>query len=350
MRFDESFSYSPFVYFVLLQKESLSVDEQEVIDAVSQFVTLRNTDNTFAFLHGLIPDWLTDERKASRKLCVEKHEASKYYRNIIVHYLNAFLQDESENLFLNKVSMVNYMLCVGFYFLCKSGIKDSEHSEIIFKCLTNYRFLHVLRIKSSKIGVYFLIDDLDFSIKRLALSFDATKKAVLEDIALERDKIILAGNHQLHSFLCSSTSLVRDKVIPENMSGAGFRSNIKVPLSMEFLSHTDCGAFSKDKKLFAAGKGQCLYLYDGLSLKNILGPVKVMNESILHLVFSPDDKYVFFGRLDRWFSVLEKRVVEMSQFAGNRVCYVWGSFICDGKYIAVKLPFRFYRNVYQLIS
>ena len=109
----------------LLQKGSLCIDEQEVIDAGSQFVTLRNTDNTFAFLHGLIPDWLTDEKKASRKLCVEKDEASKYYRNIIVHYLNAFLRDESENLFLNKVSLVNYMLCVGFYFLCKSGIKDS---------------------------------------------------------------------------------------------------------------------------------------------------------------------------------------------------------------------------------
>ena len=328
----------------LLQKESLSVDEQEVIDAVSQFVTLRNTDNTFAFLHGLIPDWLTDEQKASRKLYVEKDEASKYYRNIIVHYLNEFLQDESENLFLNKASLVNYMLCVGFCFLCKRGIKGSEHSEIIFNCLTNYRFLQ-LRIKSSKIGVYSLIDDLEFSIKRL--SFDATKKAVLRDIssALERDKIILVGNHQLlHSCLCNSTGLVRNKVIPENMSSAGFRSNIKVPLAMEFLSHIGCGAFSHDKKLVAAGKGQYLYLYDGLSFENILGPVTVMDERISHLEFSPDDKFVFFGRLDKWFSVQEKRVVEISQFSGNCVCYVWGCFICDGKYIAVNRSDRFYRE------
>ena len=227
------------------------------------------------------------------------------------------------------------MLCVGFYFLCKSGTKDSEHSEIIFNCLTNYRFLQ-LRIKSSKIGIYSLIDDLEFSIERL--SFDATKKAVLGDIssALERDKIILIGNHQLlHSCLCSSTGLVRDKVIPENMSGAGFRSNIKVPLAMEFFSHIGCGAFSHDKKLFAAGKGQYLYMYDGLSFENILGPVKVMDKSISHLEFSPDDKFVFFGRLDRWFSVQEERVVEIGQFSGNCVCYVWGCFICDGKYIAV---------------
>ena len=126
--------------------------------------------------------------------------------------------------------------------------------------MTNYRFLQ-LRIKSSNIGIYSLTDDLEFSIKRL--SFDATKKAVFRDIssALERDKIILVGNHQLlHSCLCSSTCLVRNKVIPENMSGAEFRSNIKVPLAMEFLSHIGCGAFSHDKKLFAAGKGEYLYI------------------------------------------------------------------------------------------
>ena len=230
------------------------------------------------------------------------------------------------------------MLFVGFDFLSKSGVKDSKHSEIIFNCLTNYRFLQ-LRIKWSKIGIYSLIDEFEFSIKKL--SFDATKKAVLGNIsfALERDKIVLVGNHQLfHSCLCSSTSLVRNKVIHENMSGAEFRSNIKVSLAMELLLHIDCGAFSHDKKLFAAGNWQSLYLYDGLSFEKILGPVTVMNERILHLEFSRDDKFVFFGRLDKWFSVQEKRVVEISQFSGNCVSYVWGSFICDGKYIAVNRP------------
>ena len=204
--------------------------------------------------------------------------------------------------------------------------------------MTNYRFLQ-LQIKWSKIGIYSLIDDLEFSIKKL--SFDATKKAVLGNIsfALERDKIVLVGNHQLlHSCLCSSTSLVRNKVIHENMSGAEFRSNIKVSLAMELLLHIDCGAFSHDKKLFAAGNWQSLYLYDGLSFEKILGPVTVMNERILHLEFSRDDKFVFLGRLDKWFSVQEKRVVEISQFSGNCVSYVWGSFICDGKYIAVNRP------------
>ena len=222
-------------------------------------------------------------------------------------------------------------------FYCKYGIK--EFSEIVFNCLTNYRFLQ-LRIKSNKTGIYSLIVDVEFSIERL--SSDATKKAVLRDIssALERDKVILVENHQpLHSCLCSSSSLVRNKVIPENMSGPGLRSNNKVPLAMEFLNHIGCGAFSHDKKLFAAGKERYLYLqYDGLSFETILGPVEVFCRNILHLEFSPDDRFVFFGRLDKWFSVREGCVVERSQFSENCVSYIWGSHICDGKYIAVYQP------------
>ena len=320
----------------LLRKESSSVDEQEVIDAVSQFVAIRDTDDTFSFLHGLIPDWLADE-KLSRKLSLEKNEAEKYFRNIIAEYLNDFLQLQSENIFLNKVPLLNYMLCVGFRFLCKCAIKDSKCSKLVFNCLKNYRFLQ-LRIKSNKLGIYSLIDDLEFSTQ--ALRLDAASIAVLKDIchALRRDKIILAENHQLlHSCLCSSTSLVRNMVIPKNMSGAGFESTITVPLHLPFLRDIRCGAVSHDKKLLAVIQSpENLYLLNGFFGKPIFGPVQLgMHTDISHLEFSPDDKFVFFGRLDRWFSVLEKRVVEMSQFSGNPLSYTWGSFIFDGKYIAV---------------
>ena len=317
----------------LLQKESSSVDEQEVFDAVSQFVAMRNTDDTLSFLHGLIPDWLANE-KLSRELSVEKSEPEKYFRNIIAEYLNDFLRWESENIFLKKAPLVNYMLCAGFRFLCKCGIKDSECSKVVFNCLTNYRFLQ-LRIKSNKLGIYSLIDDLEFSTQ--TLRFDAAGIAVLRDIcyALRRDKIILVEKHQLlHTCLCNSTSLVRNMVIPKNMSGAGFESTITV--SLPFLRDIRCAAVSHDKKLFAVIQTpNTLYLLNG-SCQPIFGPVQLgMNANISHLEFSPDDKFVFFGRLDRWFSVLEKRVVEMSQFSGNSLSYRWGSFICDGKYIAV---------------
>ena len=71
----------------------------------------------------------------------------------------------------------------------------------------------------------------------------------------------------------------------------------------------------------------------------------MMNGSISHLEFSLDNKFVLFGRLDRWFSVHVKCVVEVSdQFSGKRASYVWGFFICDGKYIAVNRPLGFCRD------
>jgi hypothetical protein len=82
----------------LLQRENSSVDEQEVIDAVSQFVALRTTDKTFAFLHSLIPAWLTDEQKTSRRLFIDRNKANAYFRSIIVEFLNVFLQQDRETI------------------------------------------------------------------------------------------------------------------------------------------------------------------------------------------------------------------------------------------------------------
>ena len=98
----------------------------------------------------------------------------------------------------------------------------------------------------------------------------------------------------------------------------------------------DCCAFSHDKKLFAAGQGRCFFLFHSSTFQKVLDPIEVMDsEKLSHLEFSSDDKFVFFGRLDKWFSVQDKRVVEISQFVGNVNCYEWGSFVYDGSYIVV---------------
>jgi WD40 repeat protein len=102
------------------------------------------------------------------------------------------------------------------------------------------------------------------------------------------------------------------------------------------LRDSDCCAFSHDKRLFARGKDRCIFLYDARTFERVSGSVQLMVENLSHLEFSPDDKFVFFGRLGKWFSVEEKRVVEITQFSGNSECYEWGSFIDDGNYIAVR--------------
>jgi hypothetical protein len=320
----------------LLQKENSSLDEQEVIDAVSQFVALRTTDKTFAFLHSLIPSWLTDEQKTSRRLFIDRNKASACFRSIIVDFLNAFLQQGRETISFAKPDLVNYFLDVGFRFFCKGCVRDSGSSQTVFDCLTNYRFLQQ-RIQSNRIGIYSLIDDLEFSV--LNRTFDETEKTILDDICsvLKRDKYVIVGCPELlHSCLSNASKLVQEKItlkkVPASWMKLGFFTNLT-------LRDLECCAFSHDKRLFAGGKDRCIFLYDALTFERVSDPVEVMVENLSHLEFSTDDKFVFFGRLCTWFSVEEKRVVEMTQFSGNAECYEWGSFIDDGDYIAVRRKF-----------
>jgi WD40 repeat protein len=336
----------------LLQKENSSLDEQEVIDAVSQFVALRTADKTFAFLHKVIPDWLTDVQKASRKLFVDRNEASSYFRSIIVEFLNAFLQQRRETISFAKPDLVNYILDVGFRFVCKCCVWDSGSSQTVFDCLTNYRFLQQ-RIRSNRIGIYSLIDDLEFSV--LNLTFYETEKTILDDICsvLKRDKYVIVGCPELlHSCLSNASKLVQDKIMPNKVSASWMELGFKnLPFSANStLRDLECCAFSHDKRLLAGGKDRCIFLYDALTFERVSDPVEVMVENLSHLEFSPDDKFLFFGRLCTLFSVEEKRVIEITQLSGNAECYEWGSFIDNGDYIDVrrkisKMPHkRWYHN------
>ncbi|KAJ7375996.1 hypothetical protein OS493_037548 [Desmophyllum pertusum] len=71
----------------ILNRENSDCDEQQVIDAVSQFVVLRGTsDQTLTFLHNLIPAWLTDKNKTSRKLFIDKKIADEYLRKVLLKF------------------------------------------------------------------------------------------------------------------------------------------------------------------------------------------------------------------------------------------------------------------------
>ena len=322
----------------LLQKENSSVDEQEVIDAVSLFVALRTTDKTFAFLHSLIPAWLTDEQKASRRFVIDRNKASACFRSIIDEFLNAFLQQGRETISFAKPDLVYYILDVGFPFFCKCCVWDTGSSQTVFDCLTNYRFLQQ-RIQSKRTVIYALIEDLEFSA--LNLMFDEAEKTILDDICLvlKRDKYVIVGCPELlYSCLSNASKLVQEKIIPNKVSASWMEliSFKNVVFSTDLtLPDFDCCAISHDKRLFAGGKGRCIFLYDALTFKRVLGAVEVMDVNLSHLEFSSDDKFVIFGRLDRWFSVQEKGVMEITQFSGNSKYYVWVSFIYDGNYIAV---------------
>ena len=82
-----------FISFIL-QRENSDLEEQEVIDALSIFLVLRTSDQTFTFLHNLIPVWLTDKKKASRQLFVDRTKADEYFWDIIDDSLCAYVEEQ----------------------------------------------------------------------------------------------------------------------------------------------------------------------------------------------------------------------------------------------------------------
>ncbi|KAJ7374489.1 hypothetical protein OS493_004826 [Desmophyllum pertusum] len=160
--------------------------------------------------------------------------------------------------------------------------------------------------------------------------------------ALERNIYVLQEcPHLLHSCLRNASKTVeRNVVIPDGVSASWMEWNWLPAYPKTEISHDmRCFALSPDKKLLAGGKGRHIFLFDACSLEKVLGPIEVTEtgDDIKHLEFSPEGKLVFFGKLDKWFSVEQGCVKEFPQFAENCRWYEWGSFISGGRYIVVKV-------------
>jgi len=102
-----------------------------------------------------------------------------------------------------------------------------------------------------------------------------------------------------------------------------------------------CNSFAttSDNKTLAGAKGRSLFFFDASTLEALGGPFEVSRDVIQRincLEFSPDDKFVFFGRLDKWFSVGRGCVKDFPQFSKNPGLHDWGRFSSDGQHIVVK--------------
>ena len=290
-----------FISFIL-QRENSDLDEQEVIDAVSQFVVMRTADETFTFLHNLIPAWFTDKKKASRKFFVDRIKAGKYFRDIIVEFLSAGVAnqrwDKPPSI---EADLFDYLLCVGVRFL--SEYREKDPSKTVFSCLTSYQYIWK-RVQNNGIEIYSLIVDLRLSAGCQGLS-DAERE-ILQKIclALERNVHVLQGSpHLLHSCLRNSPKEVQENIVtPPDVDESTWMELENLPYpACEILCDMSCCALSPDKKLLAGGKGNSITLFDAYSLVKVSGPVEVIenDDDIKHLEFSPDGKFVFFGRLDK---------------------------------------------------
>ena len=322
----------------ILERENSSYDEELVIDAVSQFLVFRSSDQTIDFLHNLIPAWLTNKKKASRKLFIDKKTAGEYLRNVITEILPAVVKKAPPTLPPIDVDLQVYVSHVAVRFLCQhDGV---ESLKLISNCLTSYQFLEK-RIQRGRIEVYRLLEDLQIAAGLPSFE-DRRKQNVLQEIsfALESNVHVLLECPQLfHSCLANASNAVQENVLIPQVSGPRLEWNVSDLPNNEFLSGFNFYATASNKKTVAGAKGRSLLFVDASTLKILNGPFEISEdtiEDISHLEFSPDDKYVFFGRLDKWFSIERGCVEALSQFTENSVIYEWGLFTPDERYIVVK--------------
>ena len=328
-----------FISYVL-QREKSSISKQHVLDALSLFMVL---SRTFAFLHNLIPAWLTDEDKAL-ELFIDKNIEASYLKDVIIEILFGFIREQPQGVPLFKLDLLDYVLRVGIRFLSEFPGKNSL--EIVFNCLTSFKYIEK-RIQSRRIEIYSLIEDYKLAAD---CQGEGKKEILLEACAtLERNIFVLLGcPYLLHSCLQNSSKVIQDNVGIPGIPTLVFQTitwlqwNQSMPLP---------AAVSPDGKLFAVRNGEDISLYDSYSLKcvGVFSSTELKQYLVPEskcLEFSPDGNFLFFGRLDRWFSLEDKNVERFPQFSRIDSSYEWGSFTLDKQCIVVKrCNFSFHSNV-----
>ena len=321
----------------ILNRENSAHDKQQVINAVSQFLVLRNPDQTLTFLHNLVPAWLTNDTKAPRKLLICEKMAGKYLIEVFVEILSSIIQESSSPCTSIDVKLKDYVMRVAVCFLCQFGGKD--WLELVFTCLTNYHFIE-RRLRSEKVEIYHLLQDL--KLVRGCLDVDDKKKQdLLQEIAqvLSSNTFVLVECPQLlHSCLRTASSAVQEALLLSKLPIPSLECTVFAKADRA-IADMNCFATSCDKKTVVGAKGRSLVFFDVRTAQRADGPFKISHEiihNITHLEYSRDSKFVFFGRLDKWFSVERRCVEEFPQFNWNRTVYQWGFLTRDGESIVVK--------------
>ena len=320
-----------FITYVL-QREKSSISKQHVIDALSLFMVL---STTFAFLHNLIPEWLTDEYKA-QELFVDKNIEASYLKDVILEILLAFIREQSQDVPLIKLDLLDYVLRFGIRFL--SGFPGKNSLETVFNCLTSFKYIEK-RIQSRRIEICSLIED----YKLAADCQSEDKKEILLEVcsALERNIYVLLGcPYLLHSCLQNTSKVIQDNVgIPDSVSTTWLQLNQSTPLPSKRLHHLSNFAVSPDGKLIAKRDAKHISLFDSYSRECVSSSIDLQRHFVRGskcLEFSPDGNFLFFGRLDRWVSLKDKAVQTFLKFSRTGSSYEWGSFTLDKQCIVVK--------------
>ena len=320
-----------FISFIL-GRENSSLNEQKVIDAVSLFVGIQKT---ISFLHNLIPAWLTNKKKA-QELYIDEKRAGEFLAEIVKEVLSAFVGDPGMKLKFIERDLQSCIVHFGIRLLCQHGEEDSL--ELVLRCLTSYHFLEG-KIRSGRFGIYHLLKDFQYAAGCLAVE-EKEKQNILQETysALESDVHVLVESPQLlRSCILNASDVVQENVLVPQVSSPWFEWNILEFSPGEILSRCNCFAAASDKQTVVGADGRLLFFFSASMLQIVSGPFELSEDTIskiTHLEFSSDGKFIFFGRLDKWFSVDGRCVEDIPQFAGNDIHYQWGLITTDRHYIA----------------
>ena len=324
----------PFISFII-KKEKSSLDVQKIIDAVSQFVVVRSSDNTFSFLHNLIPSWLSSEEKASRKLFIDRAEANEYFKKIILTSLHCVLSDQQEGSVSVNRDVLNYLLRVGVRFLC-CNYDNKDTMTTVFRCLTSFHFLQK-RVDTDRLEIFAVVSDYECCLQCQYLADE--EKFMLEEIyrALKKDIYVLV-NCPLVLPSClrlTSERTQRELAVPGDTLMM-CKSLDCLPYVASTLWEGSVFVLSPDKKMLASGDrlNGIVRMYDACSLKELLGhvfgPVRIDD-----LAFSRDGKFLLLGEKGVGLSVErgrveriptsyeEKRVLDQGRHCGPCLAYAF---------------------------
>ena len=135
------------------------------------------------------------------------------------------------------------------------------------------------------------------------------QNTILQEIslAIESDVHVLAESpHLLRSCIRNSSDVVQENVLIPQVSLPWFKWNVFDRLAANILSGCNCFATASDKETVVGAKGCSLVFFNASMLQIVSGPFEISEDMIAkinHLELSSDGKFVFFGRIDKWFSV-----------------------------------------------
>ena len=304
-----------FIAFVL-KRENSGLEEYDVKDVVSQFVVLRTLDRTVSFLHSLIPVWLSDQGKALT-LFVDKTCATGYLNTSFIEILSAVVDVPSPTTSVSIADdLQNYVLRVAIKFLCQCGDKDSLNN--VFKFLTCYIYLKK-RIQLCDWDDINEIVDLSKDLLLAADCFTAETQernvlTAIDHVLYDQVNLMKCPNLLLFC-IHSSSNVVRESVW-----------STPCQLNETFIDGVGRSfALSSDKKeVVGILRDQSLFFADAATLELVRGPFEIswnIIQVITWIDFSPDERFVFFGRLDKWFSVEQECVVDLPVFSGISTIY-----------------------------